>query len=436
MKKLISKIISKSMTKKIKKPRSTKKNKKGGVKTKRHVTFNTQYPSQQPNYPSTPGQPSSILPVPTMFSKTSELVFNDKSIWTRIMTPDKLKALKSNILKLANNQICRNITEQFNLFNASLDRKKINTECFLLVIISILTQMLKPHCVIIIKGGLAVQFSLNMLFKLNNINDEDIFSLFNKRDDVQTELSNIFKLSDEYAKDEQMLTTAYITNDIDILIHPIEKNASKETKNYYATQISNALLWLFEDIGENNENIHVISVQDKTNEPEPNKQLIKVSMAEPSGSKKFKYTAIVDINIHLPDKKYYEPTYIYPITTDSGIKGTFIFVSIKPLMLDRLQHIIYYKDTIRELINTMNSLAGDTKISDIFGSHPDFKYLMSNYRSTNALIEGLLIVEITKKNTNSLRDIKQSILDEYLQELGVETSDKELITQFLFAKIV
>ena len=197
------------------------------------------------------------------------------------------------------------------------------------------------------------------------------------------------------------------------------------------------LLWLFEDIAENNENIHVISVQDKTNVPEPSKQLIKVSMAESSGSKKSKYTAIIDINIHLPDKKYYEPTHTLPITIDYGLKGIFTFVSVKPLMLDRLQHIIHYKDTVRELINTINKLTGNTKISDIFGTHPDFKYLMSNYRSTNALIEGLLIVEIiAKKNTKSLRDIKQSILDDYLQDLEVEYSDKELIKQFLFARIL
>ena len=206
--------MKKSMTRKIRKNRLTKKLKKGGTKSKRNSSVsNSQYPPLYPTHqpltlyhtPSmTPTHPST-LPVPTMFSKSSELIFKDNSIWRRVTTPDKLKSFKSNILKLANNQICRNITEQFNLFNASMDRKKINTECFLLVIISILANALKPHCAVIIKGGLAVQFSLATLFKTNNVTDEDIFSLLKKGDGVQEELSNIFKINDEYGKDEEMI---------------------------------------------------------------------------------------------------------------------------------------------------------------------------------------------------------------------------------------
>lgn len=435
--------MKKSIAKKIRRNRVTKKH-RGGTKSKGDVRsqYPPLYPTHQPlslyHTPAIPSTHPSTLPVPTMFSKSSELIFNGNSIWKRVTTQNKLIAFKSNILKLANNQICRNITDQFIFFNASMDRKKVNTECFLLVILSILTNMLKSHCGIIIKGGLAVQFSLATLFKINNVTDEDIFSLL-KGDGVQEELSNIFKINDEYSKDEEMIDVVYKTNDIDILIHPKKQN---EPPNYYATQISNMLLWLFEDIAENNENIHVISVQDKTNVPEPSKQLIKVSMAESSGSKKSKYTAIIDINIHLPDKKYYAPVYTLPVTIDDGLKGIFAFVSVKPLMLDRLQHIIQYKETVSEIINTVNNLTGKTKISDILGSNPDFKYLMSNYRSTNALIEGLLVVEmVAKKNTKPLRtkplrNIKQSILDNYLQELKLDDSDKELIRNFLFARIV
>lgn len=384
--------MKKSIAKKMKKNR-TKKNKRGGTKN-------------------------------TRFSQPV-------SIWILTKTLDKLQILKSNIVQLVNNQICSNIVKKFDLFNASTDSKKINTECFLLVIISILADMLKSHCEIIIKGGLAVQFSLATLFKNNNITDESIYSLM-KTNDVREELSNLFKTNKSYAADEEMIDIVYTTNDIDILINPKNKN---EEPYYYAKQISDMLVWLFEDIKEDNEFIHVISVLDKTNAITPSEQIIKISMTEKS--KRPKYTAIVDININLPDEKYYKPTNIVSIdvpVANTTLKGVFIFVDIKPLMLDRLHHIIHYRDTVEEIINATKQITGDTKISDIFKTNPNFKYLMSNYRSTNALIEGQLIVEITKKPQDTINNMKKNILNEYLENF--EKSDKELIHDFLFTRIV
>jgi hypothetical protein len=460
--------MGKTTIKKNRKNRLTKKMKRGGgKKNKRRANKDTmsQYgPGMSPDiyyapppygvpqyapmpyYPS-PAYPSISYPSPALMyhpsitvptkqitvSKAGELIFKDRSIWMLLSSPDKIEALKTNILNLANNHVCRNITNRFNLFNSTLEAKKINTECLLLVIISIMADILKPQCALIIKGGLAVQFSISSLFKQHNIRDDDILALLKRDTDTQRELSNLFKFNSKHDEEDDIITSVYTTNDIDLLIQPNDVNAPKGMPKYYATQVSNMLSWIFEDITDADENIHVLSVQDKTAESEPSKQLIKVAIAESIGGKKPKYTAVIDINVNLPDKMYYTPTAFAPIKIDGGLKGIFTFVSVKPLILDRLKHIITYKETVRELVTTIPSLTGNAKLRDIFGGHPDFKYLMSIYRSTNALLEGLLIVElIVNKNENPLAHIKHTILDGYLRELELDPTDEELIKSFLF----
>jgi hypothetical protein len=459
--------MGKSTIKRNKKNRLTKKNKRGGGKKNKRKANKSMMPPYDegvyyyptpydapptyplstyplPTYPSvtypSPAlmyHPSSVQPIQQIeVSKAGELIFKGRSIWMLLSSPDKIEELKTNILNLVNNGICRTITDRFNLFNSALDGKKINTECLLLIIISILANILKPQCAVIIKGGLAVQLSISSLFKQHNITDDDILALLKKDTETQSELSNIFKFKNKHDEEDHIITSVYTTNDIDILIQPNDPNAPKGMSKYYATQLSNMISWLFEEVTAENEYIHVLSVQDKTAAAEPSKQLVKISMAESIGGKKPKYTAIIDININLPDKMYYSPTAFMPISMDGGLKGIFSFVGIKPLILDRLNHIITYKDTVRELVTAIPGLTGNAILSDIFGGHPDFKYLMSIYRSTNALIECLLIVElVANKNENPLAQIKHTILDGYLRELELDPSDEELIKSFLFSRV-
>jgi hypothetical protein len=289
--------------------------------------------------------------------------------------------------------------------------------------------MLKTHCKLLIKGGLAVQLSLTQLFKDNDITEDDIFELLKKDTSAQEELYNLFKFNSKHNEEDDILSLVYSTNDIDLLVQPINDRPPE----YYAKQIANMLLWIFEEINDSSENLHVLSTQDKTTEVDPSKKLIKISMAESMGGKKKKYTAIIDINITLPDTRYYEPLLNETIHLGNGLNGAFNFTSIQPLIIDRISHIIKYKNTVTEMVNTIPSLTGATKISDIFGGHPDFKYLNSVNRSINALIEGLLIVEVLKKNNRKpLAEIKTDILNGYISELKLEAADEELITNFVF----
>jgi len=65
-------------------------------------------------------------------SRAGEYIFTGMSLWMLLSTPEKLEELKTNILNLANNHVCRNITNRFNLFNSALDGKKsIPNVCYL-----------------------------------------------------------------------------------------------------------------------------------------------------------------------------------------------------------------------------------------------------------------------------------------------------------------
>ena len=420
------------------KKRSTKKNKKvGGKETsaerkarRARAKVLWQQSQYSTGYPDTIGVP--LISEPPQPLSYRDLIFNERfSIWRQMMPQPELELLKLNLLRLINNRICKNITDNFNFFNSNLDGKKINTECYLLIIIGVLSNLLKPYCKLIIKGGLAVQLSLTKLFKENDISDEDAFNIMTKNEDTQTTLSHLFKFNSKHDEEDEVLTLAYSTNDIDLLIEPLSG-----TGDYYALEIENMLMWIFQEINSSNENLHILSTQDKTKEIEPSKRLLKVSISEPSDARKPKFTAVMDINITLPEPAYYMPVSNESFELKNGLHGEFNFVSVDPLIMDRLSHIIKYKGTVSEMVSTIPSLVGATKLSDIFGGHPDFKYLTSVHRSLNALIDGLLIVEIIKKeNIKPLVEIKDDILNEYVTKLGLEEGDAELIRKFVLVHI-
>jgi hypothetical protein len=142
------------------------------------------------------------------------------------------------------------------------DTKKRNTMYLLIFIISMLSVMLKDKCKIIIKGGLAVLFAVSS-------HQEHI---------------------------------PYSTKDIDLLIQPLDGNDGL----FHARFIGNMIMWIFDGIDERRFN--KLSLLDESAREMQEKQLLKISMINDTGPGHGKFTAAIDINIHLPDdKRFYWP---------------------------------------------------------------------------------------------------------------------------------
>jgi hypothetical protein len=199
------------------------------------------------------------------------------------------------------------------------DTKKRNTMYLLIFIISMLSVMLKDKCKIIIKGGLAVLFAVSS-------HQEPIH---------------------------------YSTKDIDLLIKPLDDNDGL----FHAQFIGNMIMWIFDEIDERRFN--KLSLLDESAREMQEKQLLKISMINDTG----KFSAVIDINIHLPDdKRFYSPDEKYTFTTynEDGFgpvlfheKQPFLFfASKKALIFDRMLHLLKYNHLIKN-VSYIESIAMD-----------------------------------------------------------------------------
>jgi hypothetical protein len=251
------------------------------------------------------------------------------------------------------------------------DIKKQNTMYLLIFIISMLNVILKDKCKIITKGGLAVLFAVS-------------------------------------AHEE------YSTKDIDLLIQPLDGNDGV----FHAQFIANMIMWIFEDI---DGRFNKLSLLDESAREIKEKQLLKISMIDGDGDGhghghghgRSKFTAVIDINIHLPDdNRFYLPLVTHHINTynEDGFGPAFFhrktpvlfFVSKEALIFDRMLHLLKYNHLISN-ISYIESIA-----MDVIQKYPD----------RSSLDEALSMMGLARK----LNPAKKDEVRDKIYELSTQKS--------------
>jgi len=243
------------------------------------------------------------------------------------------------------------------------DIKKQNTMYLLIFIISMLNVILKDKCKIITKGGLAVLFAVS-------VHEE------------------------------------YSTKDIDLLIQPLDGNDGV----FHAQFIANMIMWIFEDI---DGRFNKLSLLDESAREIKEKQLLKISMIDGDGHSHSKFTAAIDINIHLPDdNRFYLPLVTHHINpyNEDGFGPAFFhrktpvlfFVSKEALIFDRMLHLLKYNHLISN-ISYIESIA-----MDVIKKHPD----------RSSLDEALSIMGLARK----LNPAKKDEVRDKIYELSTQKS--------------